>query len=272
MYKNLSDMLFREVNWLFENYNFSNEKKRILLEALKLYIEGNEIVEIAAKMGRSINTVKGYFSDLKSHIPENDMKTAKEIHIVNRFKCKDNFDAFIKDCYEKGLPISDIPDLLGRYYPDARMLYQQLENTDSRVIREKCLKLKGIPYNFEDIAFFYIMGRNRLAFVKMFNVSPSGMNKVRKYLSSLNQEHLESAYKRVEGLSSNHFFGEWLKMMEMYHIGNSLKEIEEKTRFSLPEIKKYIKMYEDNRVFEAIARVNVILEYCGNFGDLGYNF
>lgn len=258
-------MLIREVNWLFENYNFSNEKKRILLEALKLYIEGNEIVEIAAKMGRSINTVKGYFSELKSHIPENDMKTAKEIHIVRRFDCKDNLYAFIKDCYEKGLPISDIPDLLGRYYPDARMLYKQLENTESKDIRYRVLKLKGMPAEFEDIAFFYLMGRYRLPFSKMFGITTSEMNKVRKYLDSIDKEAIDNVYKRVEGFSSDKVFSEWLKVMELYHYGATPEQIKKNTNIDIPEIKKFINMYENNRVFEALPRANVILTYLGDF-------
>ena len=206
MYKKLGSQILREVYELFKGYHFTDEKKTSILDALNLYLEGNEYVEIAARIGKSINTVKGYFAELRRYVPEKDMKLAKEVHIVNRFADKDNLTALVKDCYEKGLPISDIPDLLGRYYPDARMLYQQLENTESRVIREKCLKLKGIPYNFEDIAFFYIMGRNRLAFVKMFNVSPSFLTILQKNDLKITPLHAYKHFLNALDLENSNIF------------------------------------------------------------------
>lgn len=265
MYVCLKEGLMRQAKIILEECNYTEGKKENILKCFELYLDGDEINEIAAKLDKNNNTIKGYLSNINSNLFNEAITLLKEIHILNRFNCKDNLYAFIKDCYEKGLPISDIPNLLGRYYPDARMFYQQLEKTESKGIRDKCLKLKGIPSNFEDIAFFYIMGRNKLSFVKMFNITASHMNKIKKYLDTLNQEPLNNAYERVDRFSSNSTFKNWLKVMELYIIGNSPKEIKSKTNLLLPEIKNYIKIYESKRIFEALPRVNVVLTYLGDF-------
>ncbi len=260
-------ILERKIKNIIKELDYTDEKRKSILDAYGLYLDGNEICEIAAKLGKVSNTVKGYLSDVNKYLQDYDIEMTEKIHIKYRFNNKDNLYVFVKDCYEKGLPVSDIADKLGGFFNETRVLYQQLENTESKKIRDNCLKLKGIPSNFEDIAFFYIMGRNKLSFVKMFSISASEMNKVRKYLDSQNEYvlifgkgALDDTYEHVESLSSTPIYKDWLKVMELYHMGDTLEQINEKTKITIPEIKKYIKLYEDNRVYEAQARANVILK------------
>ena len=79
MYVYLKEGLMKQAKIILEECNYTKVKKENILKCFELYVDGDEINEIAAKLDKNNNTIKGYLSNINSNLFNEAITLLKEI-------------------------------------------------------------------------------------------------------------------------------------------------------------------------------------------------